>query len=383
MVGSALACVAALAFPVVFSSDAYAYAGYGFMALHGISPYAHAYVSLRDPLMNAVLWQWGNPPPVCVYGPAFVWFAQGIVALFGPLGPAATLWAFRIAACIALVACAPLAYAAFVKLPERTRLAAAAGIALNPIAIWSCAEGHNDVFVLALALAGFALIARSRLFAGALLLGLSPLVKLPGLLAAVAAVLGSWSDRSRFWRVATGALAGAALSAIVAWPQLAGLRLHVVSAGHYFPQFSLQYIMSSFLPERAAIGIAVILAFACAIAGWVHLTKRNLAGVPWIALAIWIAIPNPYPWYALWILPAAFVAWETPAAWAIVALTLCTVVRYYPDATTDLSTGLNLAIAGLPLAMALIIFIERSKRSRWDRRENRMPVPDLAISRSP
>jgi hypothetical protein len=380
---SALACAAALAFPVVFSSDVYAYAGYGFMALHGIDPYAHAQIGIRNPLMDAVLWQWGNPPPICVYGPAFVWFAQAIVAIFGGLGAAAPLWAFRIAACIALVACAPLAYAAFAKFSPRTRFAAAAGIALNPIAIWSCAEGHNDVYVLVLAFAGFALAQRAQPFLGALLLALSPLVKAPGLIAAAMLAIASAHDRPRFAKVSGGIVLGLSLSAIVAWPLESGLRAHLLPAGHYFPQFSLQYALVSIVPATAAIGVTIAFVLFLAAAGVRKLLAGDLEGAPLLALAAWVTIPNPYPWYALWILPMAFLAWEKPAAWAIVALALCTVARYYPDATGDLSRTASLVIVALQLALPAAVFIARSKRSRSDRRGNRMPVPDLAISRSP
>ncbi len=164
MLASALACACALAFPVIFSSDVYAYAGYGDMALVGIDPYAHSAIAARGPLMDAVLWQWGNPPPICVYGPAFVWLAKAIVATFLPLGTGAPLWGFRAVACASLVACAPLAYAAFYPLSREQRLTAAAGIALNPVAIWVSAEGHNDALVVACLLGAFVLAARGAPF---------------------------------------------------------------------------------------------------------------------------------------------------------------------------------------------------------------------------
>jgi hypothetical protein len=381
MIYSALACGAALFFPVVFSSDIYAYAGYGSMALHGLNPYAHAAVTLRGPLMDAVLWQWGNPPPACVYGPAFLWFAQAIVAIFAALGPSAPLWAFRISACVALVLCAPLANAAFAHSSTRVRAAAVAGIVLNPVAIWAAAEGHNDVYLVAIVLAGFAVIARGRPFTGAVIVALSALVKAPGLLAAAAAPLMFAASRARS-RVVAGSLLGLTAAAIIAWPAMLQLSRN---AGHgsYFPQFSLQYALDAAFGATAALSLTAALAAALAIGGCVLLWKKDRSGAALLALALWIAIPNPYPWYALWILPAALLAWETPAAWAIVALTLGSVVRYLPDATTDLSTASSVAIALLPFVVAAAVFTACSKCLRSGLPENRTPAPDSALYRFP
>jgi hypothetical protein len=381
VIWSALACTAALFFPVVFSSDAYAYAGYGLMALHGLNPYAHAAVTMRGPLMDAVLWQWGNPPPACVYGPAFVWFAQAVVTIFAGFGPAAPLWAFRIGACAALVLCAPLSNVAFAQCSARVRAAAVAGIALNPVAIWAAAEGHNDVYLIAIVLAGFALIARARPFTGAVVVALSALLKAPGLLAAAAAPLMFAGSRARS-RVLTGTLLGLAVAAALGWPALLQLSRNS-GRGIYFPQFSLQYMLNAAFGVPAAIVLTAALAATLGAGGCMLLWKKNRSGAALLALALWIAVPNPYPWYALWILPAALIAWETPAAWAIVALTLSSAVRYLPDATTDLSTPLSVEIALAPLAIAAAVFIACRRRLRSGLPENHTPAPDSALYRFP
>jgi hypothetical protein len=371
---SALACGAALLFPVVFSSDVYAYAGYGDMALHGISPYAHARIAVRDPLLDAMLWQWGNPPPMCVYGPAFVWLDQAIVTAFMPLGAAAPLWAFRILACIALVACAPLAFSAFAAFPREKRLAAAAGIALNPIAIWSAAEGHNDTLALAIVLAGFALAARSRIFAGALVAALSALVKAPGALAAAALAAAYWPHRSRFAGAASGAALGLAIVAALAIPLEYGVRSHLAPQGHYFPQFSLQYVS---LGLTIAIGLALI-AMTCFDG-----LSMTTGGVQYLVFAAWIAIPNPYPWYAVWLLPVAFLVWRSYASWALIAASLLIAVRYYPDATTDLSRPLSVALVALEFGIPLALLIAHMVNARRGRREIRTRVPGFVAPRSP
>ena len=372
MAVGAVACGAALLFPVVFSSDVYAYAGYGDMALHGVSPYAHAAITVRDPLLDAMQWQWGNPPPMCVYGPAFVWLAQGIVALFLPLGAAAPLWAFRVLACLALIACAPLAYAAFAPLGRSARLAAAAGIALNPIAIWSAAEGHNDTLALAIVLGGFALVARSRVFAGALVVALSALVKAPGAIAAVALAVASWPERARFARAAGGTAFGIAIAAGLAIPLEYGVRAHLAPQGHYFPQFSLQVV---------SIPLTAVVAAALLVCAWFdRLTMTRWA---YVALALWIAIPNPYPWYAVWLLPVAFLAWRSYASWALIAASLLIGLRYYGDATTDLSRPLTIAIVALQFGVPLVLLTLHMVNARRRRRESRTTAPGFAASHSP
>jgi hypothetical protein len=375
---SALSCAAALLFPVVFSSDVYAYAGYGDMALHGISPYAHARIAMPDPLLDAVVWQWGNPPPMCVYGPAFVWLAQAIVAALLPLGAAAPLWAFRIVACIALVACAPLAYAAFARFPQSTRLAAAGGIALNPVAIWSAAEGHNDTIALAVVLGGFALAMRSRVFAGALVVALSALVKAPGAIAALALAIASWPQRSVFVRAAGGAALGIALVAGLAIPLEYGVRAHLAPQGHYFPQYSVQYV-SVWL----GVGMVVVLVLASTCSAVLRYLRMTRAPAL-LALAAWVAIPNPYPWYGVWLLPVAFLVWPGRAAWALIAASLLIALRYYAEATTALSHPLGIAMVAVMFGVPLLLAFTDAHTAiaRRGRPENHTPAPDFATYRS-
>ena len=376
----ALACGAALAFPVVFSSDVYAYAGYGDLSLHGIDPYAHLRIALRDPLLDAVQWQWGNPPPMCVYGPAFVRLAREIVAFTLPISAAAPLWAFRAIACAALVLCAPLAYAAFAPFGDRVRRIAAAGITLNPIAIWACAEGHNDALLLAIVLAGFTLAQRSRIFAGALTVALSALIKAPGLIAAALYAAASWPDRERRVRVTAGALLGAVIVFGLAIPLEYGVQTHLAGAGHYLPQYSLQALAALILPVPFAYAVVIAPCLIAALLGLRWVVLGDPRGALWIALAAWCAVPNPYPWYALWILPVAFLAWETPEARAILAASLLAVFRYYAEATTALSPAatavLVLAQFGIPVAIVIVGYTYRARRGRPESR-----TPDLGFAR--
>jgi hypothetical protein len=168
----AAALVAAWCVPVLFSSDVYAYAAYGELARLGADPYARVPLARGNAIFDAATWQWGNPLPVCVYGPAFVALARAIVTLFAPLGTLAALQGMRALASAALPACAFLAYHAYPgDRAQRTR--AAATIGLNPVAIWCAAEGHNDALALAVALGGFVLARRGWLGVGAATVALS------------------------------------------------------------------------------------------------------------------------------------------------------------------------------------------------------------------
>ncbi|MDQ2873007.1 MAG: hypothetical protein M3R35_07770 [Candidatus Eremiobacteraeota bacterium] len=353
-VASAAALVAAIAFPVIFSSDVYAYGAYGVMAQHSIDPYAHDVLRLHDPLVRAAIWQWSNPPPVCVYGPLFVELARAVVTLLGGFGPAAQLLGLRVAASLALIACGPLLYAALRGYPSSQRIGAAIGITLNPIAIWSCAEGHNDALMLVVVLFGVTLVRSSKPLAGAFAIACSCLVKAPGIAAAFALAVYSWPVRGRFARVVAGAAIGTALTALIALPFEWGVRNVLVPHGHYTPQFSLQYL-GSLIAGNYGIAAALIGIGALAIAGLRQTVMGRREGFALLALALWLVIPNPYPWYALWILPVAFASIGTRGSWAIIIASLAAVFRYLPDATTASSTSTNalvtLCMLGIPFAV--------------------------------
>src|SRR5581483_4743399 len=110
--------------------------------------------------------------------------------------------------------------------------------------------------------------------------------------------------------------------------------------------------------------------------------RGRLGGALAIAAAAWIAVPNPYPWYALWIVPVAFLAWESPLGWALIAASLTAVARLYGDATSDLPRSLNLAIVLCEIGVPFAVFIAGRVWSRSGLPETRRPAPDFARSRS-
>lgn len=333
--------------PVLFSSDVYAYAAYGELARLGASPYAPSTAYHADALVNAADLQWGTAVPVCLYGPGFVALAELVVRVFAPFGMLAALQALRAVASLALLACVPLAYCAY-EGDRSTRLRAAAAIGLNPVAIWSATEGHNDAIALAIVLFGFVLVRNRWAWLGAAIVALSVLIKPPGLAAAVA--LGIRDRRARL-----GAIAGVFVAALLSVPLLRGVATQLVPHGHYEPQASLQAIVAPLSP-LAAVAVALTASTLLAVSGVTLLRSRSPEGWVWLGLAGWVLVPNPYPWYALWLLALAALAPRTRAGKAAILLSLTSVLRYVPDAVGT-PNGIVSAILGLAATLPLLALI--------------------------
>jgi hypothetical protein len=332
---SAAGLAAAFCSPVLFSSDVYAYAAYGEMARIGLNPYAHASAGASDILIRAAAWQWVTAFPICVYGPAFVALARLLVTGLAPFGVLAQLDAFRIAACAALLLCIPLAYGAFPG-NRAARLCAAATIGLNPTAIWCAAEGHNDALALAVVLAGFVLVQRRFAAWGAALVGLSASIKLPGLAAALA--LAAVERRCR-----AGAAVGIAIATALSLPLAAGVATQLAPGGRYAPQASLQAVFAPLGPIAAPV-VAAAVAALLATCG-IRLLRSQLAeGWIWLGLAAWVLIPNPYPWYALWLVAPAALAPQSRAGRVAILLSFTALLRYLPDAAGTPGPAVSVAI---------------------------------------
>lgn len=318
----AIALAAASLAPVVFSSDVFAYAAYGEMARIGLNPYALA-PQISDELVRAAQRQWGSAFPICLYGPAFVAFARVVVGTLAPLGPAAPVEGFRIAACVGFLLCVPISSLAFAG-DRAARLRAAATIGLNPAAIWCAAEGHNDVLALAVVLTGFALARGGRVGIGAAIVALAATIKAPAAAAAVA--LATVESRARI-----GAIAGLALAIGASLPLFAGVATQLAPHGTYAPQASLQAIFAPLGPA-AALAIAAVTGTLLARRGIAILQQERIEGWVWLALGAWVLIPNPYPWYGVWLVAVAALAPQSRAGRVAIVMSLTAVLRYLPDA---------------------------------------------------
>ncbi|MBC5810621.1 MAG: DUF2029 domain-containing protein [Candidatus Eremiobacteraeota bacterium] len=212
---AALTLAAALAWPVVFSSDVYAYAAYGDAMLHGLDPYAAPAPTMHDAFFDAARWQWGGATfPACVYGPAFVALATLLTAASAG-HVAIALWIFRLAACAAFLG-SIVAFDRALQRNERRRLAVAA-YALNPVALWSAAEGHNDAFVLLFVMTAFALM-RSRTTIAGFALGFAAAFKAVALAVPGLVLFSRAEGSSAYRRFALATLGGVALAIAIALP---------------------------------------------------------------------------------------------------------------------------------------------------------------------
>lgn len=356
LTGFSLAC--AFCIPAIFSSDVYAYAAYGELARLGADPYAHRLLPQGDALFAAAVVQWGNPLPACVYGPVFVWIAEAIVRTFGPFGIVVQLDGFRGLSSAALIACALLAYRAYPG-DRSARATAAATVGLNPAAIWCAAEGHNDALAVAVALGGFALARGGWTGIGAAVAALSGSIKLPGLAAAVPLALSNG-------RAAAGAAVGALAALAISAPLFESVSQGLAPNARYAPQASFQAIVkplvSLVVPGTGPAmvmtwTIAAVAATALAVAAIALLRGRHTEGWTYAAIAGWLLVPNPYPWYALWLLPVAAAAPGTRGAAVLLWLSLTSILRYVPDAVGPPSPagGVALGIAATLPVLALLL----------------------------
>jgi hypothetical protein len=372
-VAVALAC--GLALPVL-SADVWAYAAYGALLGHGANPWAHAYraaelAPLQDALLAAALRAWDGSIPRDVYGPLFTLPCALVVALARPLGPAGTTVVLRALAAAGLLLCIALAAR------DRPRLASL--LTFHPVVLWSAAEGHNDVFWLAVALA--ALPAR-RMMARASVSGDMP---------AEAPPRNGAEPADRAVRRLAALVLAAAIKAVAVIPLVAELlgmprRRRTAAAAAVFVVIALAYapliwsLIATGLdrsngPPRVSLlhavalagwsgsplPIALALAFAAAtVAALVRAWRGGdlLAGA---ALAVWLALPSPEPWYALWIVPVIARAGRTPASLALLAASCTGAAGYFQDVVAGtglrdpaLLGGIMFALYAVPLAIALL-----------------------------
>ena len=358
--GAVIGLLGAAAWPFIFSSDIYAYAAYGDLAARGFDPYRLAPATVRDATLDAARLQWRGPFPVDIYGPGMLAISRIAVETGRPWGLGATLAALRLGAATAFLGSVALLDLALGGSDPRRRTTVLAAYALNPVVLWAVAEGHNDAFV-ALGLSAVAALARAggpRV--GGIVAGLLPILKATGAGFALGYALETIRRRRSDWRATLAATAlGLALATVLTLPSLVTALLVVRSHGRYAPALSVQGLL----------GLGPALALAIGALGWGlrRMVAGDARGYAWLGIAAILALPNDYPWYALWLVPCALAAGGGAAAVALWLATIVALVRYLPDAVGPLSreaAEIAAAVAILPLALAFAEFAPTDRREK-------------------
>jgi len=327
---AAMACalLVALAMPVLFSADVYAYLAYGERLIAGCDPWGAACRS--GPLAELARIAWHHDPPRLVYGPIFV-VAAALVAPLAAVSPGLPLLVWRIGMALAFII-------AVARIARIDGLRAAVIVGMNPVALWAVAEGHNDALML-LAIA-FAL-GSSGVRSGLLWV---VAVAIKGI-ALVPAVTTSRRDL----RVTIVIL----IASIASYVPLA---IDLAHAGGITAPTTVPYDLAStlgWLPHPIAQAVVALLLAASLLPS----CPRNERLATFVLIA-WCLLPNAYPWYALWILPIAARFWGTSSASALIVAATCSIVRIIPDATIGNDPALRSTIVLMqflpPLATAAV-----------------------------
>lgn len=292
--------------PPLLSTDLFSYIAYGRMgALHDINPYAHGPAAIAtDPVYPFTHWR----KAISVYGPLFTLLSYAVA----PLGVAGALWSFK-----ALAGLAGLGLVGLVWAGTRRRglesLGPAMLVGLNPVLlVYAVGGGHNDVLMLAIALAGVHLVlVGARGSAGAALVAAAA-IKLSTAVVAPFALLGARAgERRALVAGALGALAVVSAAAVVAFGTQAlafAVQLERQQSGRVSGS-SWPTTLTSLLGSGADVRAIARLALLAALGYLLWRTWRGtldwVAGAGWALLALVVTSPWLLAWYTAWPLPFA------------------------------------------------------------------------------
>jgi hypothetical protein len=294
--------LAPLAAPLLLSTDAWTYWGYGWIGAQGEgNPYEEAPEEFpQSPAASYLGASWRDT--TTVYGPVFTLASEGVSLAAGG-SPDLAAWIFKALAGAAAVAAALLA----ARVSRRPALAVAA-VGWNPLlAVHLAGGGHNDAWLGALLMAALALgaaghvRAEGSLWATAVAVKWIPLVLLPLRLlerraAGLSLGLGAFAATLALLGVAATAFYGAA------WLGAAG---PLVSNAALRTSYALPSRLADLgVPDRLAIGLAI-----CGfLGGYLVLARLALRGRATLGLAACLLLATtPYlaVWYLGWAVPLA------------------------------------------------------------------------------
>ncbi len=307
-----------LAAPLLLSTDAWTYWGYGWIAGDGGgNPYVDPPSAFpQSPAAAFVGEDWRET--TTVYGPAFTLLSEPL-ALAARSSPDAAAWLFK-----SLAALGVLAATAAVAWGARRPALAVVLVGWNPVlAVHLAGGGHNDALVGGLVALGVALAVRNRAALGGVAWALAIFVKWIPLLFLAVGVLAARA-RGRPTGLVAAAVACAGLGTIATWAYgldwLRALEPLAENAARETSYALPSRLEQLGLPDGAALAVALGL-FA--------------AGLVWIARDAWrgearhgraaclVLATTPYlaVWYLAWAVPLAAIDDDRVARVAALALT--------------------------------------------------------------
>jgi len=307
---AALIQLAPLGAPLLLSTDAWTYWGYGrIAAVRGGNPYVDPPARFPDDAAFPHLGEdWRDT--TTVYGPAFT-LASEPLALAAGSSPNAAAWTYK-----ALAAAAMLGLTALAALLARRRAFAVAFVGWNPLlALHFAGGGHNDVWMALLVVGALALGATGRrqaagvAWATAILVKWVPLVLLP---------LRAFEARASGRRVghlgfALAAVAlGAAAFARYGWDWLSAFGPLARNASRETRYALPSRIDSLGLPEHTGV-LLLATGFVFAYAWLLREAARGRARLGLASGLLLLATPWLAPWYVVWAVPLAAID-DDPAA---------------------------------------------------------------------
>lgn len=304
--------------PLLLSTDAWTYWGYGWIAADGAgNPYVDPPSAFPEsPAAPYVGAAWRDT--TTVYGPAFTGLSEPVADAAGSSADAAA-WLFK-----ALAAAGVLAATAAVANGARRPALAVAFVGWNPVlAIHAAGGGHNDALVGGLAALAVALALRRRHELSGAVWVLAVLVKWVPLLFLLLAALAARA-RARPVGGRGIVLAVALLGAAATWAYgLDWLRAAEPLAANAARETS--YAVPARLEQLGAPhALALGLALAGLAGGLAVLAREATRGRARLGLAACLVlVTTPYlaVWYLAWAVPLAATGEDRTAALAALALT--------------------------------------------------------------
>jgi Glycosyltransferase family 87 len=333
--------------PPLVSTDIFSYQFYGRLGeVYHANPYVTgAFAVHYDPLYQYIGSKWISTPTV--YGPLFT----ALSYLLAPLSIPASVFAYKGIATLSSLAIVALVWNG-ARLRGVDQVKAVALVGLNPlIVVYGVGGGHNDLLMLAPAIAGVVFILQGRPRQGGASIVAAAAVKVTaGLLLpfALADPRGRL-DRKRRREVLIGA--GVAASAIAVFTaalfgtgplHLPGTIENVQSKGNW-------QSIPGFIGTRLGLGTVggpVTFLLSALFAGavcWLlwrvwHGRLDWIVGAGWAAVALLVTAASLLPWYAAWLLPLAALGGDRRLKRAALGITVVMAVfqilSYIPHGST-------------------------------------------------